>query len=74
MDEEQNIVGNRSAERPHLFREEVCGPDRFDVPLNKIVPGAAATFGAGIETMFLQDAADGCPGDLADAELPEFAE
>ena len=70
----KHVVRDRPSHRPDGFREEVRGPDRLDVPLNEVMPSAAATFRPGIETILLQDAADGRPGDAADAELPEFAE
>jgi hypothetical protein len=44
------------------------------VPLDEVVPGSAAALGPWIESIFPQDATDGCARDVVDTELLEFTE
>lgn len=55
MDEEQDIVGNRSSQRPDLRREEVGRPKCLDVPLDEVVPTTVPSLRAGIEPVLDED-------------------
>jgi hypothetical protein len=55
-------ASQRTAERANRLREEIGGPERFETPLDELMPGTAAPFRAGIEIMLEQDAADRRPG------------
>jgi hypothetical protein len=74
VNEEQHEIRNRTSKRPNLLRKKIGGPNRFDVTINEVAPGAAVPLRARIETMLYQDATNGRPGDVPEAELPEFAE
>jgi len=60
MDEEQHAIGDRPAQGPEGLREEVGGPNGFDVPLNEIIPTAVAAFRPRIEPVLLEDSSDRC--------------
>ena len=36
MDEKQHVVGDRPPQRPDGLRDEVSGPEYFDVPLDEV--------------------------------------
>jgi len=74
MNEKQHVIRNRPTHCPDGFREEIGGPNSFEVHLNEIAPTAAPTFRTGIETVLLQDAANRGSGDVVNTELPEFTE
>jgi hypothetical protein len=74
VDEEQDVVGYRPAERPDSLGEEVRCPERFEVPLDELMPGATAAFWAGIETMLEQDPSNRRSGDVMEKQLAEFTE
>jgi len=46
---------------------------RDGVAFEEVIPGAGASCRAGIEAVLTEDAADGVAGDVANAELSEFA-
>jgi hypothetical protein len=52
VDEEQNIVNHRPAQRPNGLREEVGRPKRFHVQLNEFAPGFPTALRADVEAAF----------------------
>ena len=67
-------TGMGASQRPDLLCEEVSVPNRFDGPLDEVVPSASISLRPRIEAMLQQDATDCGPGYLADAELLELTQ
>lgn len=73
VNEEQHEVVDQARHRPHLFREEVAGPQRGRMLLDERIPGPFAAFRPRVDAVFLEDVDDRGTADPGDAELFELA-
>jgi hypothetical protein len=53
VDEEQDVIRDRTTHRPDGFGEEIRSPDRLEVSLDELRPAAVAAFWPWIETVIL---------------------
>ena len=73
VDEEQDVIGLQSRQRPDLLGEEVAGKQGIGMALDELFPGRFAAIGSRVDAMFAQDVGDRRPRDLIESELLEFA-